>query len=214
MGPHLSLWRWLWRGQRMLKRKLSLAKNKNRNGMAVLEAIPVLTLMAVILNFSLGFFGAIHSGIINSIGAYNYSLETFRYRSNLMYFRPGVDNKNYKAAMNRVHGVIKDGSEESPNESKGSWPATVREVMVNYVKNSPNRSIAEAEAGESDRGYAGRGGNSNIWTANSEYVPQLGSTIQSPRIWVKTVYGICINADCTTDGQKDRELESNFYGTK
>lgn len=172
--------------------------------MAVLEAIPVLTLMVIVLNFSIGFFGAVHSGILNSIGAYNYAFETFRYRSDLMYFRPGVDNKNYKRAMNRIHGVVKDGTEESPNEAKGSWPATVREVMVNYQKNSASRSIAEAENNDAERNYGGRGGNRNVWTVTSLFVPQEGSTIQTPRIWVKTVYGICINADCSVDGQKDR----------
>ncbi|MCC2679385.1 MAG: hypothetical protein K0R29_1961 [Pseudobdellovibrio sp.] len=188
----------------MLKRKIQPLKSKNKKGMALLEAIPVLTLMVVVLNFSIGFFGAVHSGILNSIGAYNYAIETFRFRSDLMYFRPGVDNKNYKRAMARVHGVVKDGSEESPNESKGVWPATVRDVMVNYQRGNAKRSIAEADANESEYNYGGRGSNNNRWTANSTYVPQEGSTIQTPRIWVKTVYGICINADCSIDGQKDR----------
>lgn len=188
----------------MLRKKLHPLKHKYRKGMAVLEAIPVLTLMVIVLNFSIGFFGAVHSGILNSIGAYNYAFETFRYRSDLMYFRPGVDNKNYKRAMNRIHGVVKDGTEESPNEAKGSWPATVREVMVNYQKNSASRSIAEAENNDAERNYGGRGGNRNVWTVTSLFVPQEGSTIQTPRIWVKTVYGICINADCSVDGQKDR----------
>ena len=191
----------------MLKKHITLAKNKNQKGMAVLEAIPVLTLMVIVLNFSLGFFGAIHSGILNSIGAYNYTIETFRYRSNLMYFRPGLDNKNYKLSMSRVHGVVKDGSEESPNEAKGVWPATVREVTFNYQKGNADRSVAEAENNESERGYGGRSNNKNVWYANSEYVPTAGSTIQTPRIWIKTVYGICINADCSTDGQKDRQGE-------
>jgi len=184
----------------MLKKKLHSLKKKKQKGMAVIEAIPVLFMMVLVFNFSLGFFGAIHSGILNSIGAYNYTMETFRYRSNLMYFRPGADNKNYKKSMNRVHGVIKDGSEESPNEAKGVWPATVRDITFNGV----TRSTA---SDESDRGYGGRTSNTNVWFANSTYVPSTGSAIQSPRIWIKTVYGICINADCSTDGQTERQGE-------
>jgi hypothetical protein len=192
----------------MLKKKILALKKKKQKGMAVIEAIPVLFMMVVVFNFSLGFFGAIHSGILNSIGAYNYTFEIFRYRSNLIYLRPGgTPDQNYKAAMNRVHGVVKDGTEESPNESKGTWPATVREVTFNYLKGDANRSIAEAEGAEEERGYAGRTSNTNVWFANSTYVPSTGSAIQSPRIWIKTVYGICINAECTTDGQTERTGE-------
>jgi hypothetical protein len=189
----------------MLKRKLNSPHKKKQKGMAVIEAIPVLFMLVVIFNFSLGFFGAIHSGILNSIGAYNYTVETFRYRSNLMYFRPGADSKkNYHLAMNRVHGVIKDGSEESPNDARGSWPATIRDVSFNYINGVAQGGIAEAAANEADRGYAGRTSTTNVWFANSTYAPSTGSSIQSPRIWIKTIYGICINADCSVDGQKDR----------
>jgi hypothetical protein len=187
----------------MLKKKNIFATKKKQKGMAVIEAIPVLFLLVLIFNFSLGFFGAIHTGVLNSIGSYNYAFETFRYRSNLMYFRPGVDVKNYKNSMSRVHGIIKDGSEASPNEEKGVWPATVRDVSFSYIKGDAKRGLAGAESNPMDRGYAGRTNNKNVWFATSESVP-TATALQSPSIWIKTVYGICINADCSTDGQKNR----------
>ena len=190
----------------MLKRKKIKSKSKQK-GMAVIEAIPVLFLMVVIFNFSLGFFGAIHSGILNSIGAYNYSFETFRYRSDLMYFRPGAESKNYNTSMNRVHGVTADGSEQTPNEDKGRWPATLRFITFNYIKGDAKRGLAEAEgSNEANRDYSGRNSDGNVWFVRSNYTPSTGgNAIQTPRIWVKTVYGICINADCTSKGDLDKD---------
>lgn len=196
----------------MLKSKFLRPKKKKEKGMAVLESIPILFMLVLVFNFSLGFFGAIHSGILNSIGAYNYAFETFRYRSNLMYFRPGVDNKNYKLSLNRVHGVVKDGTEQDADEDKTSWPTTIRDITFNTVQTSlaPGRSQDYSNGALTktvDRRYAGRTDRTNVWFATSEYAPDGTATIQTPRIWIKTVYGICVTADCTRDGQKDRNSE-------
>ena len=172
-------------------------RKKSEEGMAVIEAIPVLFMMVLLFNFSLGFFGAIHSGILNSVGAYNYTMETFRFRSNLMYFRPGVDKANYKVSGNRVHGVVKDGSEAAVGDTKGAWPVTVRDITF-------NRTLASTE---SDRNYAGKNSETNIWFATSIFTPQTGNSIQTPKIWIKTVYGICVTADCCTDGNCERSGE-------
>ncbi|MGZ3726779.1 MAG: hypothetical protein ACXWQQ_13310 [Pseudobdellovibrio sp.] len=196
----------------MLKfKKLSHRKKKQR-GMAVIEAIPVLFMMVMIFNFSLGFFGAIQTGILNQIGSYNYALETFRYRSNLMYFRPGGGEGNYSISQNRVHGTLADGSEQDPNspDDKSRWPATIRDITFNYVKGvAPSDAAADKEysGGQSDHTYKGRGDNNNIMHVNSTYTPDGGPHIQTTRIWVKTVYGICLNADCSADGPNDRQGE-------
>jgi hypothetical protein len=185
------------------KRKLiSSLVRKKQKGMAVIEAIPVLFMLVMVFNFSLGFFGAIHSGILNSIGSYNYAFETFRYRSTLVYFRPGAGiDKNYKLAGNRVHGVIRDGSSEATSEEKNVWPATLRGITFNYVKDDPKRNLAGSE--DSQRKYADRTSSTNIWFATSEYTPQESSSIQTPRIWLKTVYGMCINADCCSEANNN-----------
>jgi hypothetical protein len=181
-------------------------KNKTRKfkdtekGMAMIEAIPVLFMLVVLFNFSLGFFGAIHSGILNSIGSYNYALETFRFRSNLMYFRPGADNINYSTSKNRVHGVTKEGNELSAStpEEKSRWPATVRPITFNFVKNDAKKGLSSLTNVCDDNGCRtfDASTSTNIWNAKSEYEPVDGTVIQTPRIWVKTVYGICITADC------------------
>lgn len=186
----------------MLKPTLRKRQFKDsEKGMAIIESIPVLFMVVLVFNFSLGFFGAVHSGILNSIGSYNYAIETFRFRSDLMYFRPGSVG-HYKAASNRVHGTVKEGTESTSEEDKELWPASVRPITFNYSTATPERALtrAIAEAGpESERNYAGRESSGNIWRARSDYAPDEGQSIQTPRIWVKTVYGICINADCGGD---------------
>ena len=59
----------------------------NQKGMAVFEIVPLLVLFVLLLNFVFGFFGIIHSGILNSIAARNYAFETFRNRTSLNYIR-------------------------------------------------------------------------------------------------------------------------------
>lgn len=186
----------------ILKRK----NKRSEKGMAVIESIPVLFMLALIFNFSLGFFGAVHSGILNSIASYNYSLETFRFKSNLVYFRPGGGTTNYVNSLSRVHGTIQDGSEDSGDNKAddGKWPATMRGITFNYKSGTPGRDLASIQdsqngkiAGtESARDYKKNPDSTNIWAAISTYKPSTGDAIQTPRIWVKTVYGICLTADC------------------
>ena len=175
--------------------------------MAFLEAIPVLIMLTLVFNFSLGFFGAIHSGILNSIASYNYSLETFRFKSNLVYFRPGGGTTNYAKSSNRVHGTTQDGSEAQAGgvEYKNKWPATQRGITFNYKRDDPTRNLSSIQNGKSkmagvdsvnDHEFISKDNATNIWKAKSDYVPQAGDAIQTPRIWIKTVYGICLNADC------------------
>lgn len=168
-------------------------RKPSEKGMALIEAIPVLFLMAIFFNISLGFFGAIHSGILNSIASYNYTIETFRFRSNLMYFRPG-SKIHFKSINNRVHATIK---EAKPNPGDNSWPTTVRPIAFNYSK-SKSRSLAgigQSCDTKDCRSYEPDNAGT-VWSRKSTEPPPSGETLQTPRIWVKTVYGICLNAEC------------------
>lgn len=178
---------------------------KSEKGMAIIESIPVLFMIVVLFNFSLGFFGAVHSGILNSIASYNYTLETFRFRSNLVYFRPGGDTVNYAKSNNRVHGTVQDGSEDSGDNKVDNkrWPATMRGITFNYKNEDNSRNLSSIQDGrgkvggaESDHSFTSNPDNSKIWFMKSKAVPTASDTVQTPRIWIKTVYGICLNADC------------------
>lgn len=168
-------------------------KRKSEKGMAILESIPALFMVIVIFNFALGFFGGIHSGILNSIASYNYTMETFRFRSNLMYFRPGSSKDNYKSSMNRVHGVVADGI-KTEDTKRARWPATSRPIALNMALTTINQKYS---ADSIDHSYKNRLQQSNVWKAFAGYNP--GSADESPvtpEIWIKTIYGICLNAEC------------------
>lgn len=165
---------------------------KSEKGMAFVEAIPVLFMVVVVFNFSLGFFGAIHSGILNSIASYNYTMETFRFRSNLMYFRPGGGMANYALSMSRVHGVTADGV-KNDDTTKKLWPVTVRSIAFNNAATK-----VESKSGSPDvidHTFKNRK-SASTWFTDSKYVADGNNAVKSPEIWVKTVYGICLNADC------------------
>lgn len=167
-------------------------KKSNDKGMALIEAIPVLFMVVLVFNFSLGFFGAVHSGILNSIGSYNYTMETFRFRSNLIYFRPGAGTANYAKSMNRVHGVIGDGYAKQDMQ-RGRWPATVRSIVVSGV----NKLEAAHDPERVDHTYVNRNNTTSVWSAISSFTASSEEEAPlTPEIWVKTVYGICLNADC------------------
>jgi len=178
-------------GVNMIKININATKlkkyKKSEKGMALVESIPVLFTLVIVFNFSLGFFGSIHSGILNSIGAYNYTLETFRFRSNLMYFRPGAPaSQHYAKTKNRVHGVIQDGN--STQEQKGRWPATVRKVAFKPQVPDENSTGIHLFSNK----------DTGVWSILSKPTDdrKYRSDVNAPEIWIKTVYGICITADC------------------
>ncbi len=182
----------------MLENKIHRNFKKTEKGMAFVEAIPVLFMIVVVFNFSLGFFGAIHSGILNSIASYNYTMETFRFRSNLMYFRPG-DSKmaHYTKSMNRVHGVTSDGIKQEDGATGGPnrWPATVRSIAFN--KTAAKLPDGDGFLGVHDYKDSAKNDHKNVWGVNTNYSPDSATdSATSPEIWVKTIYGICLNAEC------------------
>ena len=167
----------------MLKnRKSSIC---NEKGSAMIEVIPIIIVIVLFLNFSIGFFGAIHSGILNSIASRNYAFETFRHRSNLNYFRSDMKAPADRAQLFytqehlRFHGV---NSESAKSGAKISWIATSRTIdFFDFSKRA-----AEAEGTGSD---------------HNTKVRELNETERNERvgvnpIWIKSQYGICLNSAC------------------
>lgn len=147
--------------------------------MAVFEMIPLLLIIVLFVNFSLGFFGAIHTGILNSISARNYTFETFRNRANLVYFKntdPNSLSKHFAKAGMRIHGTTTENSNSSQN-----WLATSR--MIDFI--------------ESDQRAAEITGTDASSHSKTRGVPDgRNTTVGVNPIWIKTTYGICLNASC------------------
>lgn len=151
---------------------------KNQKGMAIIELIPIMIIILLLFNYSLGFFGAIHTGILNSMAARNYAFETFRHRSNLNYLREGrdVDVVSYAKEGMRFHATTSDNAKGNTR----NFIATSR--PIDFLAN-PNSA-----AGSKDLH------NSQIYSIVDGKRFTAGGGV-SP-IWVRPQYGICLNGKC------------------
>jgi hypothetical protein len=150
---------------------------KNQKGMATLESVVLLVLFLVITSYTIGFFGIIHTGIKNSIGARSLAFETFRNRANVSYWRDNINPRldargtnHYKKHGYRTHGII---SETSTEVTGGESPyyATARQVA--YVRNPDFRR--DNVTGDKISGH---------------------ETQEANAVYIKVKYGICLNATC------------------
>lgn len=152
---------------------------RNEKGMALLETIPILVVFIVLLAYGLGFFGVVHTGILNSIASRAYAFETFRNRTNLVYFRDRGSAGEYSHFAKkevRFHGV---NSEQKSFTEEGQW-ATTRTIAM-------GREQPLASTNDLDH-------NQKI-IYNGETRFRKGTAEASPA-WIMVGYGICINASC------------------
>lgn len=164
----------------LIQRKSSILQNEK--GMAIFEMIPILVVIVLFVNFSLGFFGAIHTGILNSIASRNYAFETFRNRSNLVYFR--ADNTvHFDKLGARVHGTLTEKAANSPTDE---WRASTR--LIDFM-NFERRAADAVGTAKTQHSKLRELPNGRV----SEGVHQGVNPI-----WIKTMYGICLNASCGT----------------
>ncbi len=168
-------------------------KKLNQQGNATVEMIPILFLFILLFNFTLGFFGIIHSGILNSIAARNYAFETFRNRSNLSYLRdePGGDancssSGCYAETRFRFHGIVSEDAK--PNY----WVPTARNL-----KFIDRGNLVSQELGRKDHNNTVRK-KSQIDEKTSEAFggDSLSGDIGVSPVWIMTQYGICLDSLC------------------
>lgn len=154
---------------------------KNSRGNAIIEIVPILALFILILNFSLGFFGLIHSGIMNSIGARNYAFETFRNRANLEYLRDTPDSDlffSYTKTQSRFHLIKSDSAD----------PAKKYAVTRRPIKFTEIREVAE------EKRVSNRYIFSNILEGERASETNIQDGVNPA--WVRSTYGICLVASC------------------
>lgn len=171
---------------------------KSEDGMASIEIVPILLLFALLFNFTLGFFGVIHAGILNNIAARNYAFETFRNRPNLTYLRDVQPQgrtlakeieSRYTRTGFRFHGIV---SEVNPGLQ---WVATRRPIKFTDVQAG---GVAETQ-GVSDehmtlvRNIQSNGKVSDTFTGKT---PDEGRSGVNP-VWLQQLYGICLSSGCT-----------------
>lgn len=169
---------------------------KNEKGMAALEIVGIFSVIMILFNFSLGFFGVIQTGILKNMAARNYAMETYRFRSNLDFFwRENTDTRNlskFRKFGNRFHGIT---SEFSTNDDK--WVATARPIsFVNSFGGTDQDGNDYSRTPQTDSNLALH--NQTVYQIRDDGKPLLDDKdkYKAFPVWIKTVYGICINSDC------------------
>jgi hypothetical protein len=149
-------------------------KRKSQKGLATLEAIPLLAVFIMLVGYSLGLFGAIHTAILHSIGARTYAFETFRNRTNLKIFRENSagDIMTFAKFGVRFHGIIAEGAVDSDN-----WLVPTRPLSIGY---SPPSVDAKPE---------------DHLVKIFELDARNQKVAVGP-IWVMVNYGMCLEATC------------------
>ncbi|OFZ19470.1 MAG: hypothetical protein A2Z20_05465 [Bdellovibrionales bacterium RBG_16_40_8] len=163
------------------------SKLNNERGMALIESLPLLIIFVMLLSFQLGFFGIVHTGIMNSMASRAYAFETFRNRSDVTIFRDDDKREYYAPHGTRFHSV-KDERRHEDEPYATSRPlkfgsdTTVVDTSKLAEQDDHNEQIYNPA------NYVG--GNPNIRIDKARY-----EKIVSPA-WVMVGYGMCINARC------------------
>ncbi len=158
-------------------------RSLGNKGLAAIEIIPVIIVIALIANFSLGFFGIIQTGILTQIAARNYTYETFRHRTNLLYFhdvRDGNGALSFEKFGFRLHGIASDkreGSDRAP-------VATIRRLSFGKEIEAAGTAGERNAVGSLESG---------IFTIKEKV---RNENIAVSPVWIRPVYGICLNSKC------------------
>ncbi len=178
----------------MLKTSGRFIRTSDERGISSIELIPLLLLFALMVNYTFGFFGIVHTGILNSIAARNYTFETFRNRANLTYLRDiyakpiqSEMESKYTKHYYRFHGVTSEF-----NQNAQVWVATRRPIRFTDVDMGNNGKGSQTEHGTLVRTIQSQKKVSDIFTGET---PDDAKNGLDP-VWVQTLYGICLNAEC------------------
>jgi hypothetical protein len=156
---------------------------RSERGNAMIEIIPILALFVLLVNFALGFFGIIHTGILNSIAARNYTFETFRNRSSLVYLRDQADSAvdfTYAKEEQRFHGIVAENK-----NTTDAFVATRRPARFSEI--SSPEDFGDGQHDKLKGIVEGKKASDVLGEDREDGV--------NP-VWVRTLYGICLTATC------------------
>ena len=168
---------------------------KNQKGFAMLEALPIIWVMFVLLGATLGSWGIVHTAVLNSIAARNYTFFLFNNRSDLSYLRDFAGDDYNAVFDNGVEHIYyredNDGGSRSGHGKRFSYisseanpqdpfTATLRRVdfrKINYEDRSEFLSATEH-------------------TSKIETIEDRNINQKVGPAWIMVGYGICLSANC------------------
>ncbi len=155
---------------------------ESEKGMATLEVVPLLFVFIFMFAYTLGAFGVIHTGIMHSISARTYAFETFRNRTNLVYFRdiPGAEPRQFKDVGNRVHAILAEGRADGDDNFLASERAIRMGITIEPGPSRNDGSIHNQKVHEADE------------LANGK----RNQRVEVSPVWIMVQYGICLDMKC------------------
>jgi hypothetical protein len=152
-------------------------------GMATIEMIPLLLVFLMLISYTIGFFGVIHTGILQNIAARTYAFEMYRNRANLTHFRSNrivEPITHFKDLGGRANGIIS----EAATDSTSVMFATERPIAKGFAK--------PVQSGRDQ----GEFHSTDVHSNRATDMRQRNETLQSNPVWLLVQYGICISAAC------------------
>ncbi len=148
--------------------------------MAMIEAIPLLIIFAVLLSFSLGLYGVVHTAILSSISARAYAFETFRSRTNLNYYRE--DGSALDGTVGPLYLGVKEfryHAIQHESDTRPRFIATTRPIAMGTFEPLQQTGI----------------------DVHNQQVFQILDKVRNQQVntnpvWVMVGYGICLKAGC------------------
>jgi YD repeat-containing protein len=160
--------------------KTNYQPHKSERGMATIETVPLMLIFVFLTCYSFGFFGIIHTGIMNSISARSHLFAAMRNRANVIYFRDtaGTDLQfRYDKTGARTSTVLNEFRPDDSDERQATErPIRVGIAMptaVGRTSEAHNKLLAEVKDG--------------VRYTNDGVNPA----------WITVSYGMCINTKCT-----------------
>ena len=174
-----------------------------RRGIAMVEILPLLVVFITFFGLAIGFWGAMHSGILQSIAARHYAFEVINNRTHIEYHRdwdaesdPGIGNMfGASSASEEYHGLMGMRLFAVVTKQTSDPDPIVENRGLNFF-NDIDRKFDEPPGGILSSPQTD---SSNKYSSRAGFLEEPELFIQTPTInpiWLINGYGICLNCCC------------------
>ena len=171
---------------------------RGKRGLAMIEAFPLIWVMFVLMGATLGSWGIVHTAVLNSIAARNYTFFSFNHRSDLSYLRD-FGSADYTGVSNTTTAVFfrKDNSGVSVTGTGRRFSFIASEKHPS----GSDKTSATLRRVDFRKGQYTSGDRSDFLTDPDH--TNIGALIEVKNenkkvgpAWVMVGYGICLNEAC------------------
>ena len=175
-----------------------------RRGIAMVEILPLLVVFITFFGLAMGFWGAVHSGTLQSIAARHYAFEVINNRTHIEYHRdwnvesdPGTGNMfGTSPKPGKYHGQMGMRLFAIVTKQANDPDAIVENRGLNFFSDIdrkfdelPGGILSSPQTEDSAKRYSSR----------AEFLEEEELFIETPQInpiWLMNGYGICLNCCC------------------